>query len=65
MKLVFERDIPAFRGKTWSQKVALRLQAQKLDKRIPLRFVLTSMCWLPLLFWLMILRQQRVLPSLF
>jgi hypothetical protein len=34
MKLEFERNIPAFKGKSWFERVALRRQAQYKDPRI-------------------------------
>jgi len=34
MKLERERDIPAFKGKTWRQRIALRSRAKERDRSI-------------------------------
>jgi hypothetical protein len=36
MKIVFERDISAFHGKNWKERMDLRRKANRIDKRIPL-----------------------------
>jgi hypothetical protein len=65
MKLIFERDIPEFKGKTWRERYALRQQAVNLDWRIRVRRVLIGpLAFVPLFTVLMLLAQRHVLPSL-
>jgi hypothetical protein len=48
MKLERERDIPAFKGKSWRERMVLRHQAEERDPWIlRLRFLIYLLCFLP------------------
>src|ERR1700743_42764 len=62
--MIFERDIPEFKGKTWRQRGALYRQARNLDKRIWVRSILANLIYAPLFPFLLELRLKQILPSL-
>ena len=48
MKLERERDIPAFKGKSWWKRVVLRYRVGKRDPSIPrIEVVINLLCFLP------------------
>jgi hypothetical protein len=48
MKLERERDIPAFKGKSWRERIALRNQAKERDSWIvPLQLLVYFLCVVP------------------
>jgi fatty acid desaturase len=50
MKLERERDIPAFQGKNWRERVVLRHQAEERDPWIlRLRLLIYFLCFMPTL----------------
>ncbi len=56
MKLELERDIPAFRGKTWRQRLTLRREACRRDRWIMgLSLLSAFLAWwfFPLSNWLL------------
>ena len=49
MKLEWERDIPAFKGKTWRERIALRDRAKDLDHWIIWIQILVCIPYAPIL----------------
>jgi len=65
MRLVFERDIPEYKGKTRRERNVLHRQARNLDKRIMFLEAISGVgTFVPLLSSLMELRKHGYLPSL-
>ena len=62
--MVFERNILAFRGKSWLERNALRRLAWRRDKRIPVRVFFINLLLTPWLLLLMQLRKHEVIPTL-
>jgi hypothetical protein len=63
MKLVFQRDIPELKHKSWRQRRALYRQAGARDKRILIRSTLTNLFFVPVFSMLMMLLKKGQLPS--
>jgi hypothetical protein len=61
MKFERERNIPAFKGKTWRERMALRDRATELDRSIGLLRLLCGVL-MGLIFALTIFLMRRIAP---